>query len=87
MSDVDGKLYTVGAPADLLYPVSGSSADWAKSIGIKYAYSIELRGDMNDTHRFELPAEYIVVTAEEAKAATFVFAEHVTRARLSVWDE
>lgn len=38
-------------------------------------YAIELRDEGN--YGFELPAELIVVTAQEAKAATFVFARHV----------
>lgn len=61
-----------------MYAVSGASADWAKSINIKYTYSIELRGEQSRRiTRFELPARYIVVTAEEAKAATFVFANRI----------
>lgn len=38
-------------------------------------YAIELRDE--GEYKFELPDELIVVTAQEAKAATFVFARHV----------
>lgn len=74
MRQVAGKRYTVG-PASLLGAAAGGSDDWAKSRGVKYSYTIELR----DTgyYGFDLPAKYIVDTAKEAQAATFVFASHV----------
>ncbi|PAV78055.1 hypothetical protein WR25_15454, partial [Diploscapter pachys] len=37
-----GTIYSVVNSADSLYAASGASDDWAKSIGIKYAYTIEL---------------------------------------------
>lgn len=77
MFQVDGQEYIVGAPSNVLYPVSGSSADWAKSIGIKYSYTIELRDQ--DNYGFRLPAEYIVVSAEEAKVAIHVFAQRIAK--------
>ncbi|EFX73851.1 hypothetical protein DAPPUDRAFT_129309 [Daphnia pulex] len=41
--------YRVGTTVDLLYRAAGNSADWAKSIGIKYMYTVELpiRGFVN----------------------------------------
>lgn len=75
MFQVDGKSYTVGAPSNVLYLVSGASADWAKSIGIKYSYTIELRD--TGVYGFELPAEYIDLTAQEAKVAIHVFAQRI----------
>lgn len=39
-----GSSYRVGPAANTLYPAAGGSDDWAKgSVGIKYAYTIELR--------------------------------------------
>lgn len=62
---VDGQEYSVGNSANLLYPAAGGSDDWAKSIGIKYSYTIELRD--KGRHGFVLPANYIVSTAKEAE--------------------
>lgn len=58
--------YKVGSSSNLLYPAAGGSDDWAKAIGIKYAYTIEL----SDTGRngFVLPTEYIVPVAMESLA-------------------
>lgn len=74
--DLDNKKYTVGAAGIVLYAAAGGSDDYAKSIGIKYSYTIELR----DTGRFGfvLPSYLIVPTAKEARAATFVFARRVS---------
>lgn len=50
--------YTVGTSAKTLYPAAGGSDDWAKgTVGVKYAYTIEMR----DTGRygFVLPASMI----------------------------
>lgn len=59
----------MGPSATLLYPTAGGSDDWAKSIGIKYSYTIELRD--TGKHGFELPAEYIEITAKEAREFVF----------------
>lgn len=69
---IDGQQYEVGASGSTLYLSSGDSRDWAKHIGIKYAYIAELR----DTGRFGflLPAKFIVDTAKEAREAAFVLA-------------
>jgi len=42
---------------------AGCSDDWSKSIGIKYAYTWELRD--KGSYGFLLPAEQIIPTAEE----------------------
>lgn len=59
-----GKKYRVGPSSFLLYRTPGVSHDWFKSLGIKYAYSVEL----GDTGRygFVLPADHIQVTAADA---------------------
>lgn len=54
---------------------AGASDDWAKSIGIKYSYTVELR----DTGRygFILPAVYIEKTGEEALSFVKVIASAI----------
>ncbi|XP_006795797.1 carboxypeptidase O-like [Neolamprologus brichardi] len=56
--------YTVGTPPDILYPMSGSTTDWARMQGITLSYTFELRD--NGTYRFELPEDQIQPTCEEA---------------------
>ncbi|KAK4007879.1 hypothetical protein OUZ56_013028 [Daphnia magna] len=67
--------YTVGNTTALLYAASGGSADWAKSIGIKYSYTFELpdRG----TNAFTLPASEILPVCQDFFPALDVFATKV----------
>lgn len=76
---LDNQDYAVGSSATLLYEAAGGSDDWAKSIGIKYSYTIELR----DTGRygFALPAEYIVPTAKEAREFVLAVSRAVANIR------
>ena len=72
---VHQKRYDVGCIPCLLYPVSGSSADWALGeAGIPYSMAMELR----DTHGFILPPSQIIPTGEE------VWAFHLTAARMII---
>lgn len=64
MKAVDGQTYSVGPSGALLYPAAGASDDWAKSIGIKYTYTVELRDKGHSG--FILPASLIKGTSEEA---------------------
>lgn len=76
MKEVSGNSYTVGPSGSLLYPAAGASDDWAKgSLGIKYAYTIELR----DSGRFGfiLPASQIEKTGLEALEYVNVVAKAV----------
>lgn len=66
MKTLDKRRYTVGPAAIVLYPASGCSDDWGKSIGIKYTYTIELR-DWG-RYGFVLPPKFIEPTAKEALA-------------------
>lgn len=75
MKAIDNQSYTVGPSAALLYPAAGGSDDWAKSIGIKYSYTVELRDKGRDG--FVLPAKYIQPTAKEAQAFVFTVARAV----------
>lgn len=64
ITKIHGTDYQVGPSADLLYPTSGASDDWAKGkAGIKYAYTLELRD--RGRYGFLLPASQIVPTARE----------------------
>lgn len=64
MRRIGQQVYSVGPSGSLLYPAAGASDDWAKSIGIKYTYTVELRD--NGRYGFVLPASYIQPTAKEA---------------------
>ncbi|CAH0588959.1 unnamed protein product [Chrysodeixis includens] len=70
-----GSQYKVGSSSGLLYPAAGGSDDWAKSLGIKYTYTVEL----SDTGRygFVLPASYIEPVARENLAGLRVLASQV----------
>ncbi|KAI9554075.1 hypothetical protein GHT06_019347 [Daphnia sinensis] len=65
--------YKVGNKVDLLYQASGNSADWAKSIGIKYVYSVEL-----PINGFILPASNILPVSQDFFRAMDVFAAEVS---------
>ncbi|CAJ0583497.1 unnamed protein product, partial [Mesorhabditis spiculigera] len=79
---VHGTRYAVANAADLLYPAAGASDDYAKSIGIKYVYTVELRPGENDRENdekygFELPAAYIQRTGDEVFQGVLVLARRV----------
>ncbi|XP_015176252.1 PREDICTED: carboxypeptidase B-like isoform X1 [Polistes dominula] len=77
IAKVHGTSYQAGPAADLLYPTSGASDDWAKvTAGIKYAYTIELRD--RGTYGFLLPATQIVPTGREIWAGIRAIARLVT---------
>ncbi|CAB3397144.1 unnamed protein product [Caenorhabditis bovis] len=62
---VSNTQYTVKNSGDGLYPAAGASDDWAKSRGIKYAYTMELSPE-DDFVGFELPEELISKVNREA---------------------
>ncbi|XP_076644229.1 carboxypeptidase B [Halictus rubicundus] len=77
ISKVHGTNYQLGPSADLLYPTSGASDDWAKGVaGIKYAYTVELRD--RGTYGFLLPATQIMPTAREIWAGIRTIVRQVT---------
>ncbi|KHJ45723.1 hypothetical protein D918_03935 [Trichuris suis] len=58
--------YEVGTGADLLYPASGGSEDWAKGVaGIKYSYLLELRPHKDSPQGFLLDESEIMPTGKE----------------------
>jgi len=75
LTAVHGTRYVVEQSAGL-YPASGASDDYAKSIDIKYVYTVELR-PTGDPPGFQLPANQIVPTSEETFAAIRVIANQV----------
>lgn len=76
MARLSGEKYSVGPSGSLLYPAAGASDDWAKSIGVKYSYTIELRD--KGRHGFVLPANFIESTAREAQEFIHTVARAVT---------
>ncbi|XP_058794270.1 carboxypeptidase A2-like [Phymastichus coffea] len=73
IAKVSGTEYKVGPAAELLYPTTGSSDDWAKAIaGVKNAFTMELRD--RGRYGFLLPAAQIIPTARETWAGVRVIA-------------
>ncbi|KZS08436.1 Carboxypeptidase B [Daphnia magna] len=64
--------YGVGNKVDLLYRAAGNSADWAKSIGIDYVYTVEL-----PTRGFVVPASSITPIVQDFFPAIDVFATKI----------
>ncbi|KAK8397433.1 hypothetical protein O3P69_004877 [Scylla paramamosain] len=76
LTGVHGTSYQIGSLSRILYPVGGSSQDWAKGIGgIKYSYILELRD--TGTYGFLLPASQIIPCGEEVFQAFNVVANFV----------
>lgn len=58
-----GTNYTVGNTAKVLHPTSGSSADYAASLGIPVALNVELRGGGN--WGYDMPPHLLKKAVEE----------------------
>jgi hypothetical protein len=69
-----GPAFTVGSTADVLYEASGNSQDYAKSLGIKYALTMELT---YSSYGFAYPARLIRDTALPVVEALLVLAKEV----------
>ena len=70
------KSYRVGSIPEVMYPASGTTADYAKgALEIPYVYTIELRGPKGSPFGFCLPPEQIIPCAEE------IIAFHVAAAK------
>jgi len=72
---VHGTVYETGQGADLLYGVGGASDDYAKSEGIKFSTTAELRD--RGAYGFLLPPAQIIPTGQETWAAVLKTAETV----------
>lgn len=72
-----GPYYAVGTAAELLaYTASGASDDYAKSLGIKYTYTLELT---QSTYGFVLPPTEIGDTCAHVVPALVTIAEEVRK--------
>jgi len=72
-----GLTYQEGSIYTIIYPASGSSADWAYDTAkVPYPYGVELRD--TGAHGFILPAVQIVPCAEEILAAVIAMMAYVT---------
>lgn len=75
MKRIGEQNYKVGPSGSLLYPAAGAADDYAKSIGIKYTYTVELRDEGN--YGFVLPARFIPLAGQEAQTFVFTVAQAV----------
>jgi len=72
---VYGTVFEYGIIYDIIYPASGSSADWGYDQGkVKYCYGIELRD--TGEYGFLLPANQIVPQGEEIWASLVQIANY-----------
>jgi hypothetical protein len=81
-----GTVYTTGAVAHVIYRIGGCASDWAYAVaGIKFAYSVELRGPdvsvASGGYGFMVPANQIVPTSEETLRAVEQLALHLWEGR------
>ncbi|XP_023786629.1 carboxypeptidase O [Cyanistes caeruleus] len=72
-----GTSYRVGSTALILYSNSGSSRDWAHTIGIPLSYTFELRD--TGTYGFVLPPNQIQPTCEETMLAVTTIIDYVDK--------
>merc|ERR1712126_21824 len=71
---VHGTNFEYGNIADVIYMTAGGSSDWAyDTVGIQYAYALELRD--SGAYGFLLPAEQIIPCGEETMAGIFASIE------------
>jgi hypothetical protein len=78
IQSVNGKVFTVGTPPDILYVATGGSFDWVKATArIEYAYSPELRPATAAGGGFQIPASNIIPSGREIFAAINACARNV----------
>uniref|UniRef100_A0A914WMJ0 Peptidase M14 carboxypeptidase A domain-containing protein n=1 Tax=Plectus sambesii TaxID=2011161 RepID=A0A914WMJ0_9BILA len=68
MESLQGTKYQLGSAIDLLGkfgPSTGGASDWAKSIGIKYSYGIELPPEQTTWFAFIMKPHLLIPAAEE----------------------
>jgi len=76
-SELNGLVFQVGTPPDILYVASGGSFDWAKEKnGMKYAYSPELRPATANQGGFDIPASNIIPSGREIFASVVAVARN-----------
>lgn len=75
--NVNGLVFQVGTPPDLLYVASGGSFDWAKEKNsMVYAYSPECRPATAGQGGFNIPASNIIPSGREIFAAIVAIARN-----------
>ena len=68
MQKVNNVRWEVGNTVDVLSAAAGGSDDWAKSIGITYAYTLELRPRSNALNGFIVDESEIEPSGKEVFA-------------------
>ncbi|PIO64289.1 zinc carboxypeptidase, partial [Teladorsagia circumcincta] len=82
LENVYGTKYRFGTGADILYPSSGGSDDWAKGKGgAKYVYLMELRPSEEVWDGFILDSRQLIPTGRETWAGIKVVIEAVLKLR------
>uniref|UniRef100_A0A0K0DZK8 Peptidase_M14 domain-containing protein n=1 Tax=Strongyloides stercoralis TaxID=6248 RepID=A0A0K0DZK8_STRER len=69
----------VGQSADILYGANGCSNDYAKSLGIKYVFTIEIGSRKMYNFGFMVPKSYISKIAEEVFAGILVVSQRISK--------
>lgn len=77
MKKIDNTNYEVGTAETMFDCVAtGVGSEWAKRVGIKYSYTIELRD--NGRFGFLLPVDFIQKTAQEGQAFVWTVAQAIS---------
>uniref|UniRef100_A0AAF5CQ84 Peptidase M14 domain-containing protein n=2 Tax=Strongyloides stercoralis TaxID=6248 RepID=A0AAF5CQ84_STRER len=71
--------FNVGQSADILYGANGCSNDYAKSLGIKYVFTIEIGSRKIYNFGFMVPKSYISKIAEEVFAGILVVSQRISK--------
>ncbi|VDK82401.1 unnamed protein product [Litomosoides sigmodontis] len=82
LENIYGTKFRLGTGADILYPSSGGSDDWAKAkAGVKFVYLLELRPGENDFDGFLLDRRQLIPTGRETWAGVRVVIDAVMRSQ------
>uniref|UniRef100_A0AAG5D7V0 Peptidase M14 domain-containing protein n=1 Tax=Anopheles atroparvus TaxID=41427 RepID=A0AAG5D7V0_ANOAO len=76
-----GPTYEVGNSADVLYTATGATDDYAYSLGVPYAYTLELTG--GGSQGFDLPASELPRVTAQTFELFKVFGQHAGTLSLS----
>ncbi|XGW21153.1 hypothetical protein V3C99_004253 [Haemonchus contortus] len=88
LESVYGTKYRFGTGADILYPSSGGSDDWAKGKGgVKYVYLMELRPSEEVWDGFILDSRQLIPTGRETWAGIKVVIEAVLKLRRGSFED
>uniref|UniRef100_A0AAF5I429 Peptidase M14 domain-containing protein n=1 Tax=Strongyloides stercoralis TaxID=6248 RepID=A0AAF5I429_STRER len=79
IENISGADYDVGQSADILYRANGYFNDYARSLGIKYVFTIEIGSRKMYNFGFIIPKSYISKLAEEAFAEILVVSQKISK--------